>query len=120
MSIEKIAAIKAKRLAKKRATIKTDDDLGAGAVRALDQRLRSMFDCLITCCCLLKDRMFIDDTTKEIMAKERIHRTRSSALQSTGKVLHCEPLHSGPWPPLTEVRSPLLSPSVMSSVCFSQ
>lgn len=32
MSIEKIAAIRAKRLAKKRATIKTDDDLAAGAV----------------------------------------------------------------------------------------
>ena len=32
MSVEKIAAIKAKRLAKKRATIKTDDDMGAGTV----------------------------------------------------------------------------------------
>lgn len=34
MSVEKIAAIKAKRLAKKRATIKTDNDMGAGVVRA--------------------------------------------------------------------------------------
>ena len=33
MSVEKIAAIKAKRLAKKRATIKTDNDMGAGVVR---------------------------------------------------------------------------------------
>ena len=33
MSIEKIAAIKAKRLAKKRATIKADEDLGGGVVR---------------------------------------------------------------------------------------
>jgi len=32
MSVEKIAAIKAKRLAKKRATIKTDDNIGAGVV----------------------------------------------------------------------------------------
>jgi len=34
MSVEKIAAIKAKRLAKKRATIKTDDNIGAGVVRS--------------------------------------------------------------------------------------
>ena len=32
MSVEKIAAIKAKRLAKKRTTIKVDDDLEAGAL----------------------------------------------------------------------------------------
>ena len=30
--------------------------------------------------------MFIDDTTKEIMGKERSHRTRATVLQSTGKV----------------------------------
>ena len=30
--------------------------------------------------------MFIDDTTKEIMSKERSHRTRATVLQSTGKV----------------------------------
>ena len=65
MSIEQIAAIKAKRLAKKRATIKTDDDLTGG------------------------DRMFVDETTKEIMSKERIHRSRVTALQSTGKVRVC-------------------------------
>lgn len=33
-----------------------------------------------------QDRMFINDATKEIMLKERVHRTRSTALQSTGKV----------------------------------
>lgn len=32
MSVEKIAAIKAKRLAKKRTTIKVDDDLEAGVL----------------------------------------------------------------------------------------
>ena len=31
--------------------------------------------------------MFINDATKEIMSKERVHRTRSSVLLSTGKVL---------------------------------
>ncbi|CAI8022875.1 Parafibromin [Geodia barretti] len=62
ISREKIAAFKAKRLAKKRATIKPGDDLAGGP-----------------------DRMFINDATKEIMSKERVHRTRSSALQSTGK-----------------------------------
>ena len=30
--------------------------------------------------------MFVDDTTKEIMGKERVHKTRATALQSTGKV----------------------------------
>ena len=39
MSVEKIAAIKAKRLAKKRATIKTDNDMGAGVVRATREGL---------------------------------------------------------------------------------
>ncbi len=62
MSIEQIAAIKAKRLAKKRATIKTDDDMTGG------------------------DRTFLDDTTRQIMSKERSHRSRVTALQSSGKV----------------------------------
>ena len=31
--------------------------------------------------------MFINNATKEIMVKERVHRTRSTVLQSTGKVL---------------------------------
>ena len=30
--------------------------------------------------------MFINDATKEIMLKERVHRTRSTVLQSSGKV----------------------------------
>ncbi|XP_064395224.1 parafibromin-like [Halichondria panicea] len=62
MSIEQIAAIKAKRLAKKRATIKTDDDMTGG------------------------DRTFLDDTTRQIMSKERSHRSRVTALQSSGKI----------------------------------
>lgn len=62
MSIEQIAAIKAKRLAKKRATIKTGDELAGG------------------------DTAFLDDTTRDIMSKERCHRSRLSALQSTSKV----------------------------------
>lgn len=46
MSVEKIAAIKAKRLAKKRTTIKVDDDLEAGVlVRSRHWDLRS------TCAC---------------------------------------------------------------------
>ena len=44
MSVEKIAAIKAKRLAKKRTTIKVDDDLEAGVlVRCRYWDLRSMY-----------------------------------------------------------------------------
>ena len=37
MSVEKIAAIKAKRLAKKRTTIKVDDDLEAGVLVSLNE-----------------------------------------------------------------------------------
>ncbi|XP_038063550.1 parafibromin-like [Patiria miniata] len=68
MSVEKIAAIKAKLRAKKRTTIKVDDDdLGTG---------------------ILEQRSFIDaevDVTRDIMSRERLWRTRSSILQSTGK-----------------------------------
>lgn len=50
MSVEKIAAIKAKRLAKKRTTIKVDDDLEAGVlVRSRHKDLRSMCMCLYMC-----------------------------------------------------------------------
>ena len=30
--------------------------------------------------------MFVDDATKDIMSKERLHRTRTTVLQSSGKV----------------------------------
>ncbi|XP_064649629.1 parafibromin-like isoform X2 [Lineus longissimus] len=69
MSIEKIAAIKAKRLAKKRSMIKADDvELGSGMV---------------------EQRSFVDaevDVTRDIVSRERQWRTRTTILQSTGKV----------------------------------
>lgn len=69
MSVEKIAAIKAKIMAKKRSTIKTDldDDITA-----------------------LKQRSFVDaevDVTRDIVSRERVWRTRTTILQSTGKVM---------------------------------
>lgn len=67
MSVEKIAAIKAKRLAKKRTTIKENDDIGMGA------DLRVVLD------------MDVDDT-KDIVSRERQWRTRTTILQSSGKV----------------------------------
>ncbi len=67
MSVEKIAAIKAKRLAKKRTTIKGHDDLGVGP------EMQQMLD-------------FDVDVTKEIIKRERQWRTRTTSLQSTGKV----------------------------------
>lgn len=70
MSVEKIAAIKAKRLANKRVTIKqTDkDDTGVGD-------LRGMLD-------------FDVDSTKDIIKRERQWRTRTTILQSTGKMFY--------------------------------
>ncbi|XP_054272349.1 parafibromin [Macrosteles quadrilineatus] len=67
MSVEKIAAIKAKRLAKKRTTIKGHDDIGIGS------DLRVMLD-------------FDVDVTKDIISRERQWRTRTTILQSTGKI----------------------------------
>lgn len=68
MSIERIAAIKAKRLAIKRTMIKEDvDDLGLG------NDLRCMLE-------------FDIDVTKDITTKERQWRTRTTILQSSGKV----------------------------------
>uniref|UniRef100_A0A1B6EIT3 Parafibromin n=1 Tax=Cuerna arida TaxID=1464854 RepID=A0A1B6EIT3_9HEMI len=67
MSVEKIAAIKAKRLAKKRTTIKGHDDIGIGS------DLRVMLD-------------FDVDITKDIISRERQWRTRTTILQSTGKM----------------------------------
>lgn len=68
MSVEKIAAIKAKIMAKRKTTIKTDldDDITA-----------------------LKQRSFVDaevDVTRDIVSRERVWRTRTTILQSTGKV----------------------------------
>ena len=66
--LDKIAAMKAKRLAKKRSTIKGDDMLGAG---------------------FLEQRSFIDaevDVTRDIVSRERQWRTRTTILQSVGKV----------------------------------
>lgn len=73
MSVEKIAAIKAKIMAKKRSTIKTDldDDITA-----------------------LKQRSFVDaevDVTRDIVSRERVWRTRTTILQSTGKVMLWKP-----------------------------
>ncbi|KAG7269853.1 hypothetical protein CRUP_032811 [Coryphaenoides rupestris] len=66
MSVEKIAAIKAKIMAKKRSTIKTDlyDDV------------------------TLKPRSFVTAegaVTRDIVSRERVWRTRTTILQSTGK-----------------------------------
>ncbi|CAG5897001.1 unnamed protein product [Menidia menidia] len=66
MSVEKIAAIKAKIMAKKRTTIKSD----------LDDDIN------------LKQRSFVDaevDVTRDIVSRERVWRTRTTILQSTGK-----------------------------------
>lgn len=68
MSVEKIAAIKAKRLANKRTTIKrndNDDTMGTD--------LRAILD-------------FDVDSTKDILSRERQWRTRTTILQSTGKM----------------------------------
>jgi len=68
MSVEKIAAIKAKRLANKRTTIKwTDNDETMGT------DLRAILD-------------YDVHSTKDIISKERQWRTRTSILQSTGKI----------------------------------
>lgn len=67
MSVEKIAAIKVKIMAKRRSTIKTD--LG-GPLAAP------------------KGRSFVDaevDVTRDIVSRERVGRTRTTILQSSGK-----------------------------------
>ncbi|KAF6205400.1 hypothetical protein GE061_019572 [Apolygus lucorum] len=67
MSVETIAAIKAKRLAKKRTTIKSQDDIHIGSD--------------------LKAIMELDvDVTKDILSRERQWRTRTTILQSAGKL----------------------------------
>ncbi|CAH0553260.1 unnamed protein product [Brassicogethes aeneus] len=66
MSVEKIAAIKAKRLAKKRTTIKGNDDIGQ------EYDIRAILDLDV-------------DITKDIISRERQWRTRTTILQSSGK-----------------------------------
>lgn len=68
MSVEMIAAIKAKRLAKKRSTIKGDDD-----VQQNYTDIQHILD-------------YDVDVTRDIISRERQWRTRSTILQSTGKV----------------------------------
>lgn len=68
MSVEKIAAIKAKRLANKRTTIKRNDNDDA-----MGTDLRAILD-------------FDVDSTKDIISRERQWRTRTTILQSTGKI----------------------------------
>lgn len=68
MSVEKIAAIKAKRLANKRITIKRHDNED---VMGTDMRAILDFDV---------------DSTKDIISRERQWRTRTTILQSTGKI----------------------------------
>ena len=66
--LEKIAALKAKRLAIKRTKIKGDDDTQPGA---------------------LEQSSFVDaevDVTRDIVSRERLWRTRTTILQSNGKV----------------------------------
>ncbi|XP_013777733.1 parafibromin-like [Limulus polyphemus] len=67
MSVERIAAIKAKRLAKKRATIKGDDDIGLGI-----PDIQGILE-------------YDVDVTKDIISRERQWRTRTTILQSAGK-----------------------------------
>lgn len=66
MSVEKIAAIKAKRLAKKRTTIKGND------ANEQEYDFRAILDLDV-------------DITKDIISRERQWRTRTTILQSTGK-----------------------------------
>ncbi|XP_011210238.1 parafibromin [Bactrocera dorsalis] len=68
MSVEKIAAIKAKRLANKRTTIKRTDNEDAMATD-----LRAILD-------------YDVDSTKHIISRERQWRTRTTILQSAGKM----------------------------------
>lgn len=73
MSVEKIAAIKAKRLAKKRTTIKSNDYSDTLGVVGSD--LRAILD-------------YDVDLTKDIISRERQWRTRTTVLQSNGKVCY--------------------------------
>ncbi|XP_041974171.1 parafibromin [Aricia agestis] len=70
MSVEKIAAIKAKRLAKKRTTIKSNDF--SDTLGVVNSDLRAILD-------------YDVDMTKDILSRERQWRTRTTVLQSNGK-----------------------------------
>lgn len=77
LPMEKIAQIKAKRLAIKRTMIKGDNDIAPGP----------------------SEKSFVDaemDVTRDIVSRERLWRTRTSILQSTGKV-SLPTAHSGGW-----------------------
>ena len=79
MTIEKIATLKAKRLATKRKTIKSDNEdlglgLGSGLAGSSSSELRGMLD-------------FDFDATKDIINRERQWRNRTTVLQSSGKVI---------------------------------
>src|SRR6218665_3165514 len=68
MTIEKISAIRAKIIARKRTTIKGDDTMEKNTEQSV----------------------FIDaevDVTRDIVSRERQCRTRTSVLQSAGKVI---------------------------------
>ncbi|GBP12104.1 Parafibromin [Eumeta japonica] len=71
MSVEKIADIKAKRLAKKRTTIKSNDYADPLGVVGSDFRAILDYDV---------------DLTKDIISRERQWRTRTTVLQSNGKM----------------------------------
>lgn len=70
--MEKIAAIKAKRLAKKRTTIKSND-YNDSTLGVVGSDLRAILD-------------YDVDLTKDIISRERQWRTRTTVLQSNGKV----------------------------------
>lgn len=82
MTIEKISAIRAKIIAKKRTTIKGDDallDIGGGSTSAPGGGGASGGT----------ERGFVDaevDVTRDIVARERPGRTRATVLQSAGKL----------------------------------
>ena len=76
MSVEKIAEIKRKIITRKRGTIKGDDELGSGM---LEQAPMAP-----TAFTAIPDME--TDVTKDIVMRERLLRTRTSVLQSSGKV----------------------------------
>ena len=76
MSVEKIAEIKRKIITRKRGTIKGDDELASGM---LEQAPMAP-----TAFTAIPDME--TDVTKDIVMRERLLRTRTSVLQSSGKV----------------------------------
>lgn len=76
MSVEKIAEIKRKIITRKRGTIKGDDELGSGMLEQAPMPP--------TAFTAIPD--IETDVTKDIVMRERLLRTRTSVLQSSGKV----------------------------------